>query len=589
MTPDGLTIAAKTKKAPHSRPAAGSTRSGLRAAAEFRSLFPPRSRPLAWGLHGQFAELLDRLAAIHDNRSAPGMDDFEEWLLTLGERLNETAIGLECLTWAHWVDAAQVSASGLAREFAQLIDDYGTPESDGAPTVDSLLNRQWIQVELPLTLAAISPSLIGTEHLAGARQRLVECLESTIDEGGWKSPDYWRAAPLLLASWVRCGLIAKALRFSLPELSPSVRLCRAAEHWRLARLGDDSLAADQGSAPLNGNAGFSHRDPSRSSSRVAQRQFEQAVTESFAQPTTKSARPKQAVRDGRVTGPRARHEGAAPIGHYSEAGQYGRLQDRHQKSAIRIDVEHERQQLNLRLAAGRSLLIAGCWDQELRIDGEPQHPESEWEHVCWHADNEIEYLELELRMGACRLQRQFVIARHHQFALLADSVTAERAERIDYRARWPLSSGTRFVPERETRNGRFVHADGKFPLLPLSIPEWRADPRSGQLVEVEQRLILEQTVAGPAAFFPLVLDLAPRRVRSQRTWRRLTVAENLLPVPPSEATAFRAESAEEHWLVYRELGLRGNRTFFGKNVCCDFYLGRFLPAKRIYQTLVEIE
>jgi len=521
------------------------------------------------------------------------VDDFEAWLLALAKRLTDTAIGLECLAWAHWVDAAKASTSGLAREFAQLIDDYGAPEHEGSPLADDLLNRQWIQVELPLTLAAISPSLVGTRHLAAARRKLAECLELTIDDGGWRSVQFWQLAPLLLASWTRCSMLARALRFSLPELSPSTRLARATQHWRLALRPDGTPAFDPASAVINGTEGTSNRNSAPSILRTSQRYLEQSLVKSFPWPNATTTKPKRTVaaRNGnrRATAKRKERSETPVIGYYAEAGQYGHLQDRRGPQAIRIDVHHAGQRLNLELSAGRNLLISGCWEQELRIDGKLQLAESEWEHVCWHADGETDYLELEMRFESCRLQRQIVLARRHQMVLLADSLTADSMERIDYKTGLPLSPLTRFVPEPETRDGRLVHAGARIPLLPLSLPEWRVDPRSGQLTEVERQLILEQAVAGPAAFFPLILDLSPRRARSQRTWRRLTVAENLRPVPASEAAAFRAESADDHWLIYRELGQRGNRTFFGKNVCCDFYLGRFLPARRDYQTLVEIE
>ena len=73
-----------------------------------------------------------------------------------------------------------------------------------------------------------------------------------------------------------------------------------------------------------------------------------------------------------------------------------------------------------------------------------------------------------------------------------------------------------------------------------------------------------------------------------RTWRRLTVAESLEVVQQDVAVAFRVRVGSDQWVIYRSLGERGNRTFFGENLLDEFFIGT-LNRKGMVEAMVQIQ
>ena len=69
-------------------------------------------------------------------------------------------------------------------------------------------------------------------------------------------------------------------------------------------------------------------------------------------------------------------------------------------------------------------------------------------------------------------------------------------------------------------------------VVPLALPEWRDAHAVGALSSGGGRLTLSQQAQGRNLCCPLFIDLDPRRVAKQRTWRQLTVAESLEIVGP---------------------------------------------------------
>ena len=72
------------------------------------------------------------------------------------------------------------------------------------------------------------------------------------------------------------------------------------------------------------------------------------------------------------------------------------------------------------------------------------------------------------------------------------------------------------------------------------------------------------------------------------TWRQLTIAENRQTLSPDLAVGYRVQVRNDHWLVYRSLGPRGNRTLLGHNLVSEFLVARFKTDGEI-EPLVEIE
>ncbi|MEM9660036.1 MAG: hypothetical protein AAF961_16855, partial [Planctomycetota bacterium] len=202
----------------------------------------------------------------------------------------------------------------------------------------------------------------------------------------------------------------------------------------------------------------------------------------------------------------------------------------------------------------------------------------------------VDYLELgvDLTEGA-RLERQIVLARNDKFLILADYFKAGRS--ADLRHRWgvTLAEGCKFFGEKETREGDLRRKKAIARAFPLALPEWRLDPRGGELGETDGELTLDQQVQGSSLAAPLFFDFAVRRRAKPCTWRRLTVAQALEIQPADVAVGYRVQSAKKQWLIYRSLATAANRTLLGQNTSAETLIGRFEPPDGQLDQLVEVE
>jgi hypothetical protein len=190
----------------------------------------------------------------------------------------------------------------------------------------------------------------------------------------------------------------------------------------------------------------------------------------------------------------------------------------------------------------------------------------------------VDYLELEMEFtDGWRVQRQILLAREDAFLFVADAVlgSGESDHQIDYVSRWPLPDSVRFETAEETREGLLWGKKRLGLVLPLALPEWRADQPGGSFAVQGQQLCLEQSAVGMNLFAPLFVDLDPRRMRKSLTWRQLTVGEQLEIVPSEVAVGYRVHVGPDQWLFYRSLASAANRTVLGANVTSEFFLGRF--------------
>ena len=72
------------------------------------------------------------------------------------------------------------------------------------------------------------------------------------------------------------------------------------------------------------------------------------------------------------------------------------------------------------------------------------------------------------------------------------------------------------------------------------------------------------------------------------TWRQLTVAESLTPVPSDKAVGFRIAIGPQQWIIYRALANRSNRTLLGHNLATESLIARFGKDGEV-TSIVEIE
>jgi len=205
------------------------------------------------------------------------------------------------------------------------------------------------------------------------------------------------------------------------------------------------------------------------------------------------------------------------------------------------------------------------------------------EHAWYHPNRIGSFFTTE-----CGIERHILLARKDRLLLLADAILGPNAARLDYRARLPLGNRVALLAADKTHEARLAIRDRRVLVLPLHLPEWRADPRPGALAKSGRSMELRLSVQGRAMLAPLLVDLDPRRRNRPFTWRWLTVGENLQAVPGHVAVGYRVLVGRRQWLVYRSLAPRANRTLLGHNTVSRWLVARFHPSGQV-EPLVEVE
>ncbi len=262
------------------------------------------------------------------------------------------------------------------------------------------------------------------------------------------------------------------------------------------------------------------------------------------------------------------------------------------RTVLDYSTDHPR----IEMFSGKTCVLNGVWEVLLQVDDVEQHATGDWTCVCDFSDDDVHFLELEQPWsGSLVLQRQVLLVRDNRCVLLADSVlpaesaTPDQQRIIRYTSRLPLAESIHIDPEELTREAFLSDGRKRGLVFPLSASEWRVSPTSTKLHEADdQHLVLSVDGRG-ALFAPLWFDFQSRRYGRKRTWRALTVADDLRIVGKSEAAAFRIQVGSEQWLLYRSLGQQRTRTFLGKHMLADFYAARFYAGDESYEELVTVD
>lgn len=274
-----------------------------------------------------------------------------------------------------------------------------------------------------------------------------------------------------------------------------------------------------------------------------------------------------------------------PPGYYAEAAKVALLRRIRTRPFDQLLVDFSGPEVFIELQAAGCTALVGDWRWQATIDGQALQAAGAWEELCWHTDADVDYLELELPLSTgWKLQRQMLLARKDEFLLLADALVGNDATtnspselpKIHYQSSLPLAPAARFEPAAESREGWLIEGKRKLaPVLPLALPEWRAEVCHASLAAPSTELTLSQAAQGRNLYAPLFLDLCRNRQRKPLTWRRLTVAEQLEIVPRDQAVGYRVQVGDWQWLLYRSLAPLGNRTLLGQNYASEFVACRF--------------
>jgi hypothetical protein len=443
--------------------------------------------------------------------------------------------------------------------------------------VEEPLAHQHLAVELPLTLAYLFPELPPCRDLARAAQKLWSWGAEEITDGEGLLPGrHLHLTGPLLACWTRTILLARQLPLGVEE-DVQMQL-----EWLLRQT--LRLLRDDGS--------LAFAEPGKVNS---QRELIATALTLIDDPED-HALAKAAFKGGPELPPkekksRKKRKAALSLPEpfaYSEWSAAGVLRGDWTLGAPRLAVTFDERRVTTELSSGGTTLLSGEWQVEIGIDGWTWKPEDDWNEVCFHADEDVVYLELETKFAdSWRLQRQMLLARRDRFLLLADAILGETPANLSYRSVLPLGRGIQFLPADETREGHLAGKRSQALVLPLALPEWRSQA-GGELSSRNDALTLTQSQTGRRMFAPLLIDLKSERLRKDCTWRQLTVVEHLQIQPPDVAAAYRAQVGKEQWSIYRSLAPKGHRTYLGHNIVTECQVAKFLKDGTA-EVLLEIE
>jgi len=469
---------------------------------------------------------------------------------------------------------------------------------------DHALVHQLLAGEVAWTLGCLLPELAPCRALlVPARRALSRGLVDLLDGQGMPHGRHLDQVDLLAACWTRCAALAAERGRECFSAA-----ARAQFEWLVRQLLVLSRA-DGTRAFVNGKPTGGNRDLLMAALELGGDARDRRIAARFLPQWRTSRHTRTRRRSAKSALPKS----AA----CSEWARLAVLSPSWSPSAPRLNAAWSEPLMRLELSWGRDLLWSGPWATEVRFDGRAALPAGNWTHTCWVSDRDVDYLELRLQLDlGLRIERHVLLARDDGFLLLADAVLGGRAGTLDYRSCLPLRQGVAFQQARETHEGYLRAPEHRALVLPLALPEWRAEGRgdrrgargrgnqrpadqqsgnqprpgcgcgflSGTLTGLELGLAAERR----SLFAPLWFDLDPRRNRRRRTWRRLTVGQHRRIVADDVAAGFRIHVGNRQWLLYRALGGRGSRTLLGHHLTTEFLVARFDTTGQV-EKLLEIE
>jgi hypothetical protein len=267
---------------------------------------------------------------------------------------------------------------------------------------------------------------------------------------------------------------------------------------------------------------------------------------------------------------------ALPSRHSEEAGE-ALLQAQRGPRSDRLSVWFKEPGVRIELVERGITLLDGFWTVSLNIDGKDLDCQGTWESVCWNADEDADYLELQLELaGGVRIDRQLLLPRNGHLAIFADAVLAPGAKQVTYRAQLPVAAGLKLKAETLTREALLLGDGARARVYPLALPDERVNSTPDVLSEVPGRLELRQQRPCSTLYAPLVLDWSPERRRARALWRPLTVTEQGHKVSPEAAAGYRLQVGQDQWLVYHSLQNTGEaRAVLGHHTWNETVIGTF--------------
>ncbi len=455
-------------------------------------------------------------------------------------------------------------------EIVTCTDDW---QIDAEMPAENCLVYQLLAGELPLTLAYLFPEIRPLVKLRkSANDVLSECLIELSNGEGLPRASHLEQFRALVASWTRCRAMGGAIKKSSWSK-------KAEEQYRQA-VGKSLMLSSSSGVPLLSRehaAGWSPDFLEAALKLGGTSTDRTAAIDMFDKKLTKHLSGKS----GKVV---------SETSYHCEWAGLAIMRTAFSPDAPVVAIDYATPDLKLDVWVGSQRLIAGMWSAETCSEGKKLEPIGVWEETCWFSDEDVDYLELAIELSdGARLERQILLARDDLFLLLVDHVLDAPGATIRHQFSLPLDPDIQFMAEIETREGTLGATKQISRVLPLALPEWRSDPRIGELTQVADRLQLTQERPGRRLACPLLFDLDPARLGKPCTWRQLTVAQSLEIQPHDVAVGFRVQCGKSQWLIYRSLAAPANRSVLGQNTSVECLVGRFLAPGGEVEELLQVE
>lgn len=441
-----------------------------------------------------------------------------------------------------------------------------------------ILQGLLVGVEAPLLAAASFPESKRAAKLAElASRNASRFIDERLDGDGMIAGRLAEEYPLIAASLMRCAAVALALPGSHPARS---WLDKDRRHqiemlpwhlWRLVRA-DGTLALPQiySRIAVGETIDFAAqlvRDGEESealkriANRLRKRKLEKRTGTLIVDPMCYSGWAEQAV-----------------------------LRTNEKLAAPRFVLNFSQKRYRAELLDRGEPILSGDIETTLTIDGQAAPQTGDWHEVCWHSDDEGDYLELEATFGeSVRVQRQVYLDRQEQIFLLADALLLERSAEIVHEMRWTCAPKILVQSFDETTELLLDGPSTATTVFPLAAAEWREAPSACRLsvetVGAVEALQMVYRGKGEGAFVPWCFHFTGSRRGIPVTWRKLTIAEDRHPIPSDQAAGYRVQVGDDQWMVYRSLDGVFNRTLLGQNINSEFYLARFLEDGTVEKML----
>ena len=459
------------------------------------------------------------------------------------------------LAWIAWCVSARKNltetqlthASQRIREFINHLPHITLEE-------DPLAN-QVLGCEAALTVARLFNSYEELAPLAKAAiNKWADSIDQLLDGDGWINARYWTLMRPLLACWTRCSMIADSLKLKLPKER------RLQLEW-LIRQALRSTRKDGLQLLVTPRQEF------------GMKKFWLAAVDQFGDKEDRLAAATILKTPELANG--TRKSDVPEFSGISEWAGTAVMRQSWQRNAPKIAVVFNDRQVHIEIE-NRKSLVTDFTLPMLSFDNTILEVESDIEVACWHSDDDVDYLELEIHYSNdVVLQRQILLARDDEFAFLADAVCSPNPGLLHYTARYPVSSDMSLMNETETNELYIKDKSIRALVLPLSVPEWQIEKSRNACHNDGQSWTIEQQVNDQYLYAPMFIDLNSRRSKKPRTWRHLTVAEKLDIIHNDSVRGYRVQIGKEQWVFFRSLAPVASRTFLGQNVNCEFFAARF--------------